>query len=166
MAAFWPAGPTTSQAMEAKRVGPWTSRLGHRGRDQAGSVGDGPGQQQPRPVDLGTLAQPPEAVVPAGQALPFQPAGGDRGVLAGDRQRGPVLAGTAAAAEPQGPAVDAPDDDPVIAGMGFGLHQDGAVGHHPGVVAFLDRTNFSGESVQPAMEVGVKHFFHELMVRR
>jgi hypothetical protein len=33
-------------------------------------------------------------------------------------------------------------------------------------VAFGDRANFGGETVHPAMNVGMKHFFHESIVRR
>src|SRR5215218_861800 len=116
-----------------------------------GPRADGAGQQQPGAPQLRPLVQPPGAVLPAGQALAFQPAGGERGVLARDRQRRPVLAGTAGAAEPQDPAGDAPDGHAVAAGLRLGLHQDRAVGEDAGVVALLDRANFRGEPVEPVV---------------
>ena len=150
----------TSTAGLPRCGGGWSGRVGQGGRDLLGSALDGPGEQQPGPADLGPVAQPPAAVLPAGQALTLEAAGGQRGVLAGDRQGGPVFAGSAVAAEPQDAVVDAPDVHAVAAGVRLGFHQDRTVGHHPGVVALLDRANFRGQPVQPVPQNGFEHFFH------
>src|SRR5215217_5177917 len=146
-------------ASEGSGVG-WSGRVGHGERDRPGLALDGPGEQQPGPADLGPVAQPPTAVLPAGQPLTLEAAGGHGGVLAGDRQGGPVLAGAAAAAEAQHAVVDAPEGHAVAAGPGLGLHQHRTVGQHPGVVPFLDRTDFRGQAVQAVPLIDVEHFFH------
>ena len=56
-----------------------------------------------------------EAVVPAGQALAFQAAGGEGGVLAGHGQPGPVAAGRTVTAQHHQAAADAGEPDPVAA---------------------------------------------------
>jgi Cytochrome c oxidase subunit IV len=153
------AGRRRTPAAGLSRSGP-SGGVGHRRRGQRQPVLDGAGQQQPGAADLGPLAQPPAAVLPAGQALALQAPGRQGGVLAGDRQRGPVLPGTAGAAEPEDAVHDAPDGHAVAAGMRLGFHQDRPVGQDPGVVPFLDRANFRRQSVQAASLNGVEHFLH------
>jgi hypothetical protein len=164
----WPwvaaAPPGWSGGVGHRRVGRERGggRIGRGGRGRAAL--DGAGQQEPGAADLGPLAQPPAAVLPAGQPLPLQPAGGQGGVLAGHRQRRPVLAGTAAAAEPEHAVGDPAEEHPVAARVGLGLDQDRPVGQDPGVVALLDRANFRGQPVQAVPRQGFEHFFHDASI--
>src|SRR5215213_4337678 len=131
------------------RVG--SGGLGGRGGGGSRAVADRAGEQQAGAADLGVVAQAPAAVVPAGQALTLQAAGGQGGVLAGDGQGRPVLGRAAGAAEAQHPLVDAADGHPVAARVGLGLDHDRAVGEDAGIVALLDRADLGGEPVGPVV---------------
>ena len=149
--AGWQAG-TGRQAASAM-AGP--TRVGRRSTVRASS------SRAPGPGPARAAAR---CRRPSGPGLRV-PAGGRPGRRAcRDRQRGPVLAGAAAAGEPQDAVVDAPDGHAIAAGVRFGLHQDRTVGEDPGVVAFLDRADFRGESVQAVSLNGIKHFFHAPIV--
>src|SRR6266511_1360013 len=97
-----------AQDRDALAPGP-PGDLGSGGRP--GSAPDGGGEQQPEAAHLGALAQPPGTVLPAGKPLPLEPPASECGVLAGDRERGPVDARAAGAPEQQGAVAHATDPD-------------------------------------------------------
>src|SRR6266540_1060141 len=120
---------------------------GGLGRVGRGPAPGGAGEHDAEAARLGAVGQPPGAVVPAGQALALEPAAGEGGVLARDREVRPVGAGAAGAADQDGAFAHAADPDAVAGGLGVGLDQDRPVGEHAGVVPALDGADLGGEPV-------------------
>src|SRR6266545_730317 len=111
-------------------------------RLDGGRRGDrGGGERQAKAADLGALAQPPAAVVPARQALTLEPAPGEGGVLARHGEGCPMGAGATGTAKEHRAVAHATDPDAVTARLGVRFDEDGPVGEHEGVVAALDRAD-------------------------
>ena len=120
---------------------------------------DGPGEQEPGPADLGPVAQPPAAILPAGQPSRSRRRAATAACLQGIG-REVRHAGAAAAAEAQHAVADAPEGHAGLPGRDSAFTRTDPSGSTRALCPSSTALNFRGQAVEAVPLIAIEHFFH------